>query len=118
MPLVFILALVNEPSWLADGSPPGGDLGLRVVFILWLRCLLYEGFKITVFVCINPQRGEGAWPRLLVGGVDGPAEDVVPIPPTYLLSAGTLSCGTAPSEMGGKCGLYASKEEGVCSAIF
>lgn len=64
------------------------------------------------------QRGEGAWPRLLVGGVDGPAEDVVPIPPTYLLSAGTLSRGTTPSEMGGKCRMYAGKEEGVCSAIF
>lgn len=52
-----------------------------------------------------------------MGSVDGPALDVVPVTPTHLISAKTLSHGTAPSKKGWKCKVDAGKEKGVGLAI-
>lgn len=52
-----------------------------------------------------------------MGSVDGPALDVVPVTPTHLVSAETLSHGTAPSKKGWKCKVDAGKEKGVDLAI-
>ena len=114
----LFLALINEPSWLSEGLPARGDLGLHASFILQLHYLPCEDFKAVVFVCINPERGRRDLGSSHLGSVNRPAIDMVPIIPTPLPSAGTLLHGTPLSKKGGNVDVCPSSRESGLGALW